>query len=299
MSHDKWWIAFLGLLAASLVLLAGCWNQREPEQRSLNDVAAAVSDSNQATQAAAAKAAVAIDDATLKVGGVTDVLSSQSSAMAGTPMVAKIVSSQVDVLKLDVTPKLRIAGEAVSTIKTQTAVVVGIVPELQAASVAMDRLKAERDTAQADLAKANEKSRSSIKAIFVVLVVIGVATVALGGYLIFMGQLKIGLSLIGGGLLLIGLTTLVDRYFDYIMYGAAAMLVIAGAGLVYLLWQSRKAFFETGNLVEALKQQMTPEELAKIFGDGAIPGLVQQLVGESQTALYKLGVKLGFIKVAT
>ncbi|MCX5683386.1 MAG: hypothetical protein NT049_06855, partial [Planctomycetota bacterium] len=33
-----------------------------------------------------------------------------------------------------------------------------------------------------------------------------------------------------------------------------------------------------------------------VFGDGAVPGLVHQIVDDAQSALYKLGVKMGVIK---
>jgi hypothetical protein len=63
-----------------------------------------------------------------------------------------------------------------------------------------------------------------------------------------------------------------------------------------MLWRSRQAFFQTGNLVEAIKQQMDPETVKAIFGDGAVPGLVHQIVDDAQSALYKVGVQTGLIK---
>jgi len=41
---------------------------------------------------------------------------------------------------------------------------------------------------------------------------------------------------------------------------------------------------------------MDPETVKAIFGDGAVPGLVHQIVDDAQSALYKLGVRTGVIK---
>jgi hypothetical protein len=108
--------------------------------------------------------------------------------------------------------------------------------------------------------------------------------------------MKAGLAVSAGALLLVGAATLVHQYLEWIAVGAAVLIAAAIGGVAWMLWRSRQAFFQTGNLVEAIKQQMDPETVKAVFGDGAVPGLVHQIVGDAQSALYKLGVQTGLIK---
>jgi len=177
------------------------------------------------------------------------------------------------------------------------------VPELRQADAAAQALAKDRDAWQAKAAAAEKriseeqaKADGAVRAVLKWLIVAGVGVLAVGVFLALKVDMKAGLAVGAGALLLIGAATLVHQYLEWIAVGAAVLIAAAIGGIGWMLWRSRQAFFQTGNLVEAIKQQMDPESLKAVFGDGAVPGLVHQIVDDAQSALYKLGVKMGVIK---
>jgi hypothetical protein len=203
-----------------------------------------------------------------------------------------------------VTPKLHVAREAVAEISKESRVVVQVVvPELRQADAAAQALAKDRDAWQAKAAAAEKriaeeqaKADGAVRAVLKWLIVAGVGVLAVGVFLALKVDMKAGLAVAAGALLLIGAATLVHQYLEWIAIGAAVLIAAAIGGVAWMLWRSRQAFFQTGNLVEAIKQQMDPESLKAVFGDGAVPGLVHQIVDDAQSALYKLGVRTGVIK---
>jgi len=301
-------VVLLGVLAAVL-MLAGCHKPELPRQPPrLVETAAKAGDAGAAIARAADTAAANIDGAAVKVNEVAGVVGAQAQTLReATPVaepVAKVLDAQVDVLQSDVMPKLHVAREAIAEISRESKVVVQvIVPELKAADAAAQALAKDRDAWQAKAAAAEKriaeeqaKADGAVRAVLKWLIVAGVGVLAVGVFLALKVDMKAGLAVSAGALLLVGAATLVHQYLEWIAVGAAVLIAAAIGGIAWMLWRSRQAFFQTGNLVEAIKQQMDPESIKAVFGDGAVPGLVHQIVDDAQSALYKLGVQTGLIK---
>jgi hypothetical protein len=312
-THRKLMLCLIVALAVAVVLasgyVAGCHKPTLPAQPPrLVDTAAKVGDAGAAIARAADTAAQNIDGAAVKVNEVAGAVGVQAQTLReATPAaepVAKILDAQVEALQSDVTPKLHIAREAVAEISRESKIVVQVVvPELRQADAAAQALAKDRDAWQAKAAAAEKriaeeqaKADGAVRAVLKWLIVAGVGVLAVGVFLALKVDMKAGLAVAAGALLLIGAATLVHQYLEWIAIGAAVLIAAAIAGIAWMLWRSRQAFFQTGNLVEAIKQQMDPESIKAVFGDGAVPGLVHQIVDDAQSALYKLGVRTGVIK---
>jgi hypothetical protein len=293
----------------TVLVLAGCHKPELPKQPPrLVETAAKADDAGMAIARAADTAAVNIDGAAVKVNEVAGVVGVQAQALRETTPVAEpvaqVLDAQADALQNDVTPKLVVAREAVAEISRESKVVIQVVvPELRQADAAVQALAKDRDSWQAKAAAAEKriaeeraKADGAVRAVLKWLIVAGVGVLAVGVFLALKVDMKAGLAVSAGALLLIGAATLVHQYLEWIAVGAAVLIAAAIGGIAWMLWRSRQAFFQTGNLVEAIKQQMDPESLKAVFGDGAVPGMVHQIVDDAQSALYKLGVQTGLIK---
>ncbi|MCX5685685.1 MAG: hypothetical protein NT049_18665 [Planctomycetota bacterium] len=303
-----------GLVVALTVILVsgyvpGCHKSELPKQPPrLVETAAKADDAGDAIQKAADTAVTNIDGAAVKVNDVAGVVTTQADTLRkATPAaepVAKVLDAQADALQNDVTPKLHVAREAVTEISRESKIVVQvIVPELKAADAAAQALAKDRDAWQAKavaaekrIAEEQAKADNAVRAVLKWLIIAGVGILAVGVFLAVKVDLKAGLAVSAGALLLVGAATLVHQYLEWIALGAGVLIAAAIGGIAWMLWRSRTAFFQTGNLVEAIKQNMDPESLKAVFGDGAVPGLVHQIVDDAQSALYQLGVKTGLIK---
>jgi hypothetical protein len=296
-------------LIAAIILAGGCHKPELPAQPPrLVETAAKADNTGAAITKDAEEATKNIDGAAVGVNEVAGVVTTQAETLRqATPIaepVAKVLDAQVNVLQAQVTPRLHAAKEAVAGIsKNATVVTQVIVPELQKADAAAQALAKDRDAWQAKAAAAEKrveeeqaKADGAVRAILKWLIVAGVGVLAVGVFLALKVDMKAGIAVGAGALLLIGAATLVHQYLEWIAVGAAVLIAAAIAGIAWMLWRSRQAFFQTGNLVEAIKQNMDPESLKAVFGDGAVPGLVHQIVDDAQSALYKLGVKMGVIK---
>jgi len=297
------------VILVAVLVLAGCHKPELPKQPPrLVETAAKAGDAGAAITRAADTAGQNIDGAAVKVNEVAGVVGAQAQTLReATPIaepVAKVLDAQADALQNDVTPKLHVAREAVAEISRESKVVIQVVvPELRQADAAAQALAKDRDAWQAKAAAAEKriaeeqaKADGAVRAVLKWLIVAGVGVLAVGVFLALKVDMKAGLAVAAGALLLIGAATLVHQYLEWIAIGAAVLIAAAIAGIAWMLWRSRQAFFQTGNLVEAIKQQMDPESLKAVFGDGAVPGLVHQIVDDAQSALYKLGVQTGVIK---
>jgi hypothetical protein len=267
------------------ITLPGCKAPQVVQERpELAQTAAKAAGAGASIQKAATRATASLDTAAATV--------SESAGVGGALLQTKAL------------PQIQEAKEDVVQIQQAAAVVVSqVAPEIRQADLDVKAISKERDDAKVAAAAAEKqveeeraKAASTTQTILTWMILVGVLCVAGGAVLAIKGNLKAGLSICGGGLVLIGLCTFMKEYLDWIVWGSVALVAAVIAGVIYLLWQSRKAFFQTGNLVEAIKQQMDPESLKTVFGDGAVPGMVHQIVGDAQTALYKVGVETGLIK---
>jgi len=309
MTRLNWRICLTPLLVAAILLFGGCHKQDLPKQPPrLVETAAKAGDAGAAIARAADTAATNIDGAAVKVNEVAGVVGAQAQTLReATPVaepIAKVLDAQAEALQSDVTPKLIVAREAVAEISRESKIVVQVVvPELRQADAAAQALAKDRDAWQAKAAAAEKriaeeqaKADGAVRAVLKWLIVAGVGVLAVGVFLALKVDMTAGLAVSAGALLLVGAATLVHQYLEWIAVGAAVLIAAAIGGVAWMLWRSRQAFFQTGNLVEAIKQQMDPETVKAVFGDGAVPGLVHSIVDDAQSALYKLGVQAGLIK---
>ena len=309
MTHRNAGLCLNVVWIAAVLLAAGCHKPELPKQPPrLVETAAKAGDAGAAIARAADTATVNIDGAAVGVNEVAGVVTTQAETLRqATPAaepVAKVLDAQADALQNDVTPKLVVAREAIAEISRESKIVVQVVvPELRQADAAAQALAKDRDAWQAKAAAAEKriaeeqtKADGAVRAVLKWLIVAGVGVLAVGVFLALKVDIKAGLAVSAGALLLVGAATLVHQYLEWIAVGAAILIAAAIGGTAWMLWRSRQAFFQTGNLVEALKQQMDPETVKVIFGDGAVPGLVHQIVDDAQSALYKIGVQTGLIK---
>jgi hypothetical protein len=291
------------------ITLPGCKAPQVVQERpELAQTAAKAAGAGASIQKAATRATASLDTAAATVSESAGVVSAQADTLRkATPAaepVARTLDAQAALLQTKALPQIQEAKEDVVQIQQAAAVVVSqVAPEIRQADLDVKAISKERDDAKVAAAAAEKqveeeraKAASTTQTILTWMILVGVLCVAGGAVLAIKGNLKAGLSICGGGLVLIGLCTFMKEYLDWIVWGSVALVAAVIAGVIYLLWQSRKAFFQTGNLVEAIKQQMDPESLKTVFGDGAVPGMVHQIVGDAQTALYKVGVETGLIK---
>lgn len=208
-----------------------------------------------------------------------------------------------------------VAREAVAEISKESKIVIQVVvPELRQADAAAQAIGKERDAWQAKalatedtlrkaeaardaaIKKARDASDNAIRSALRWVIVAGVIALAAGAFLAIKVNLLAGLATSGAAVLLIAAAAFVSKYLAYLEWGAGLLLAGLVGVTVWMVYNRNQAFFQTANLVEIVKQKLDPATLKAVFGDGAIPGLVHQVVDPIQSALYKAGVKAGVIK---
>jgi hypothetical protein len=155
------------------------------------------------------------------------------------------------------------------------------------------KAEAARDAA---IKKAKDASDNAIRSALRWVIVAGVIALAAGVFLAIKVSPLAGLATSGAAVLLIAAAAFVSKYLAYLEWGAGLLLAGLVGVTIWMVYNRNQAFFQTANLVEIAKQHLDSAALKKVFGDGAIPGLVHQIVDPIQSALYKLGVKKGLIK---
>jgi len=269
---------------------------------------------------AADRAAENIDGAAVEVNETAGVVTTQAETLRkATPaaeLVAKVLDAQAGVLTNQVQPKLHTAKEAIADVKKDSASVTALAAEIKAADAAAKAMAKERDDAQAKMAaldkdlkraqaaqaaaekKAKDASDNAIRSSLRWVFLIGIGALIGGIFIAVKGSPGWGLSLAASGLAAMGISALVSKWLVEIEWGAAILLFITLGVLGWMFWTRNKAFLQTANIVEIAKQKLDPANLKTIFGDGAIPGLVHQIVDPIQSALYKAAVKAGLVKLA-
>jgi hypothetical protein len=102
--------------------------------------------------------------------------------------------------------------------------------------------------------------------------VIGAFCMLGGGLLIAKGRLTLGIGLLFGGALCIPMSLAILRYSRAIAIGGFVFLAVVAA-IVLLLFV--RIGIEVIHTAEKAKQELTPEAMAKIFGDGGVADQVQ------------------------
>jgi uncharacterized membrane protein YraQ (UPF0718 family) len=102
-----------------------------------------------------------------------------------------------------------------------------------------------------------------------------------------------------GGLVVLGLAFFVNAYLVYIAIGSAVLVAGIVGYLIYKAWRERKNFVQTAKIVEVQRQEATVESDNKVFGVGALPGIVAGIADKTQAAAVKALRKVGIVKEST
>lgn len=163
-----------------------------------------------------------------------------------------------------------------------------IVASKQVSVIAKER---DRERKRADGLEARLKS--SAHSTLMWLIVGGVVLLAVSIFVAIKVDAKSGIALAVGSLMLIGASTFVSEYLEYIKWGAAALLLCALAVGGWWLWRYMKGFWQTGNVVEKLKEMLPVGKAAEFFAED---GPVRTVVSSTQSKLFHKAVDEGKIE---
>jgi len=313
-------LMIVACLTAVWILACGCggWKKAEGpkiEAPKLSGTASRLETAGETIGARADEAVGNLTEAKEEVQAVaTDVQAQSKVIREGTPT-AKPVADRLDAnavkLQIVTTPKIQTAAAAVGEIRQQVPVIQAAVADtrkadVQAAALEHDRdalqgrydkdtasLKADADAWKKKYDGEREASASAVRKALVWLIVASVVALAGGVVLAVKVDIKTGVAIAVGALVVIGAAAFVREYLDWLVYGAAALgAALLGVAIWYAV-AHRKAFLETGNLVESLKGMADPAKVKAFFADG---GPVQSVVSQVQSRLFREARDAGLIK---
>jgi hypothetical protein len=313
--------AFVAVFAFLLASGCGTWKKAEApkiEAPKLAGTAAHLDEASKTIDARAEEAVTNLSEAKEEVQTVATDVQAQSKVIREATPTAKPVADRLDAnavkLQIVAVPKIQTAAAAVGEIRQQVPVIASAAAETRQADVQAAALQKDRDDLQARYAKdtaklkadadawqkkydaEKEASASAVRRALIWLIVGSVVALAGGVVLAVKVDFKTGAAVAVGALVVVGTAAVVRAYLDWLIYGAAAL----GAALLGLaIWYAianRKAFLETGNLVESLKAIADPTKIKTFFADG---GPVQSVVSDLQSTLFQKARDAGLIKAVT
>ena len=313
--------AFMAVFAFLLASGCGTWHKAEApkiEAPKLAGTAAHLDEAGKTIDARAEEAVTNLAEAKDEVQTVATDVQAQSKVIREATPTARPVADRLDAnavkLQIVTAPKIQTAAAAVGEIRQQVPVIASAAAETKQADVQAAALQKDRDDLQARYAKdtaklkadadawqkkydaEKEASASAVRRALIWLIVASVVALAGGVVLAVKVDFKTGAAVAVGALVVIGTAAFVRAYLDWLVYGAAAL----GAALLGLaIWYAianRKAFLETGNLVESLKGIADPAKIKAFFADG---GPVQSVVSDLQSSLFQKARDAGLIKAVT
>jgi len=313
-------LMIVACLTAVWILAGGCggWKKAEGpkiEAPKLSGTASRLETAGETIGARADEAVGNLTEAKEEVQAVATDVHAQSKVIREAMPTAKPVADRLDAnavkLQIVTAPKIQIAAAAVGEIRQQVPVIQAAAGETRQADVQAAALERDRDALQArydkDTAKLKsdadawqkkydaekEASANAVRKALVWLIVGSVVALAGGVVLAVKVDIKTGVAIAVGALVVIGAAAFVREYLDWLVYGAAA---VGAALLGVAIWYAvahRKAFLETGNLVESLKGMVDPAKVKAFFADD---GPVRSLVSAVQSRLFREARDAGLIK---
>jgi len=304
------------------VLAGGCggWKKVEGpkiEAPKLSGTASRLETAGETIGARVDEAVGNLTEAKEEVQAVAIDVQAQSKVIREATPTAKPIADRLDAnavkLQIVTAPKIQTAAAAVGEIRQQVPVIQAAAAEARQADVQAAALERDRDALQARYDKdtaalkadadawkkkydgEKEASASAVRRALIWLIVASVVALAGGVVLAVKVDIKTGAAIAAGAMVVIGAAAFVREYLDWLVYGAATL----GAALLGLaIWYAvthRKAFLETGNLVESLKGIADPAKVKAFFADG---GPVQAVVSDVQSRLFRQARDAGLIKTA-
>lgn len=135
-----------------------------------------------------------------------------------------------------------------------------------------EQMKKERDEAIEAKKKALENKKSFTKVMLrwiIVASVIGCgASIAV---MVFLSPMTGGALLLGSGGTL-GLSLVLEQYFQWIAFGGLVILAIVVGYVLFQLYEHRNALGEVINTTETVKGKLSPEDREEVFGHREKPG---------------------------
>jgi len=316
----NWTICFALAVLMLMVAVFGCTNPKQDQAPppvpppDLTAATATASDVSVAVQKSAHVADTNVVQAQTTIHEVAGAIAVQAETLRKASKeaepVAKVLDAQAETLNTAVESYLTTSHEQMAEIVRQAlALQQNVVPVLQKATtqilaVARQRdeatasvgtLKAQVETEKKKTAVAEKKASDATGTLLAWLIALGAIGIAGGIGICLWGNLKAGIATAAGSLILVIVASFVSEYLGWLVW-AGVIVIVAVLGLaLYSLWQYRKAFGQTGTLVEAMKAQLDPATAARIFGT-TVPGVVHTIVDDAQSALVKLGKATGLIQ---
>ncbi len=209
---------------------------------------------------------------------------------------ADIVEEKVpEKSKPDISPHIEAIRTSADTIDARTDEIVSLKTDLSSAKnnlkdassrinnmeKIVDKAVKEKEAAEKKrdeaLSKANEATRKMVRWLIIACTIgTGISiSLAVFGHLIIGGLLGVA------SLSTLTFAIMVDKYFDYIAYGALAILALAAIALVWHFFVRNRALKEVVHTTELTKTGMSPSERTRLFGYNAVPGVAYTIQSPS------------------
>ena len=284
---------------ALFLLVCGC-NGPKTKPPDLFNIAQRVEDAGKAIANDADGAAKDVSDARMVVQDVGAAVDEQSSILRQSvpeaEAVVGILDKQTERLSNEAVPKLDDALEKVANIKTQADEVVASGVVVGQAAVDVGKIAKERDREKKRADDLEARLKSSAHSTLMWLIVVGVLVLAASGFVAIKVDMKSGIALAVGALMLVGAAAFVSQYLEYIKWGAAGLLLFVLLIAGWWLWQYMRGFWQTGNVVQKLKGMLPMEMAAAFFAED---GPVRAEVDDGQSKLFHKAVDKGKITRAS
>lgn len=177
--------------------------------------------------------------------------------------------------------------EATMAIKATGEVLEGTKEEANKANKALTTLVKNNEKLKEELKKAKEAKNSQLHR--TLQWIIAGCVVGCGAFIVlfFLTGSKGGLLAAGGCGLVLVIAIFVDMYIAWLAIAGGIILLAMVGVLLYNIYVKNKAFKEVVNTVEVTRDNMTEEDLKKVFGENGQTGIMDSIQSPETMALVK------------
>lgn len=178
-------------------------------------------------------------------------------------------------------------AEATMAIKATGDILEGTKEEANKANKALTTLAKDNKNLKEKLEKAEEAKNSQLHRTLQWLIAGCVVGCGAFIFLFFFTGSKGGLFAAGGCGLVLVIAIFVDMYIAWLAIGGGILLLAMVGWLLYNIYVKNKAFKEVVNTVEVTRDNMTEEDLKKVFGENGQTGIMDSIQSPETMALVK------------
>jgi len=177
--------------------------------------------------------------------------------------------------------------EATMAIKATEDVLEGTKEEANKANKALTTLIKDNEKLKEELKEAKEAKNSQLHR--TLQWIIAGCVVGCGAFIVlfFFTGSKGGLLAAGGCGLVLVIAIFVDMYIAWLAIGGGVLLLAMVGWLLYNIYVKNKAFNEVVDTVEVTKDNMTDEDVKKVFGEDGQTGIMDSIQSPETIALVK------------